>query len=185
MRILCKRRPRVKKQKTLTTSMRANLHQTDTYSTNDTSFSSSRYRPIIISNTADSHNESNRSQSQSCSLLNTSMPHALQNYSPMNPLVTQNQYHGNIEAIPITYQPPTTVNNEVYPTNKPNNILKNQTNKNSSFGLTAMGGGNVETYKSLGDVFGIQAAVDSMKTAAYANQEMIVASSASNVNGNH
>ena len=48
-----------------------------------------------------------------------------------------------------------------------------------------MGGGNVETYKSLGDVFGIQAAVDSMKTAAYANQEMIVASSASNVNGNH
>ena len=63
--------------------------------------------------------------------------------------------------------------------------IMNQTNKNS-FGLTAMGGGgNVETYKSLGDVFGIQAAVDSMKTAAYANQEMVAASSSSNVNGNH
>ena len=48
-----------------------------------------------------------------------------------------------------------------------------------------MGGGNVETYKSLGDVFGIQAAVDSMKTAAYANQEMAATSSVSNVNGNH
>ena len=48
-----------------------------------------------------------------------------------------------------------------------------------------MGGANVETYKSLGDVFGIQAAVDSMKTAAYANQEMAATSSVSNVNGNH
>ena len=48
-----------------------------------------------------------------------------------------------------------------------------------------MGGTNVETYKSLGDVFGIQAAVDSMKTAAYANQEMTAIASVSNVNGNH
>jgi hypothetical protein len=63
--------------------------------------------------------------------------------------------------------------------------IMNQTNKNTTFGLNAMGGGNVETYKSLGDVFGIQAAVDSMKTAAYANQEMITAASSSNVNGNH
>ena len=63
--------------------------------------------------------------------------------------------------------------------------IMNQANKNSSFGLTGMGGANVETYKSLGDVFGIQAAVDSMKTAAYANQEMAAASSGSNVNGNH
>ena len=61
----------------------------------------------------------------------------------------------------------------------------NQANKNSSFGLAGMGGANVETYKSLGDVFGIQAAVDSMKTAAYANQEMAATSSVSNVNGNH
>ena len=63
--------------------------------------------------------------------------------------------------------------------------IMNQANKNSSFGLTGMGGANVETYKSLGDVFGIQAAVDSMKTAAYANQEMAATSSVSNVNGNH
>lgn len=60
----------------------------------------------------------------------------------------------------------------------------NQTTKNSSLGFTAMGGG-LETYKSLGDVFGIQAAVDSMKTAAYANQETIVSSAGSNMNGNH
>ena len=60
----------------------------------------------------------------------------------------------------------------------------NQTTKNSSLGFTAMGGG-LETYKSLGDVFGIQAAVDSMKTAAYANQDTISTSSGSNMNGNH
>ena len=54
----------------------------------------------------------------------------------------------------------------------------NQTTKNPSIGFNAVGGG-LETYKSLGDVFGIQAAVDSMKTATYANHE-IVASTASN-----
>ena len=129
--ILCRRKSKAEKQRALITSMRANLHHTDPYSTTNTSFNSSRYRPTIISNTEDLHNESNKSQSRSCNILNTSMPLALQNYSPMNPLITQNQYHGNIEAIPITYQPPTTVNNEVYPTNKPDNILKNQTNKNS------------------------------------------------------
>ena len=65
--------------------------------------------------------------------------------------------------------------------------IMNQANKNSSFGLTGMGGANVETYKSLGDVFGIQAAVDSMKTAAYANLERTAAATnaVSNVNGNH
>ena len=46
-----------------------------------------------------------------------------------------------------------------------------------------MGGSNVETYKSLGDVFGIQAAVDSMKTAAYGNQEIVPGPSVTNVNG--
>ena len=63
--------------------------------------------------------------------------------------------------------------------------IMNPTTKNSSLGFTAMGGG-LETYKSLGDVFGIQAAVDSMKTAAYANQETVSSSStASNMNGTH
>ena len=56
-------------------------------------------------------------------------------------------------------------------------------NNKGSFGLNAMGGSNVETYKSLGDVFGIQAAVDSMKTAAYGNQEIVPGPSVTNVNG--
>ena len=60
--------------------------------------------------------------------------------------------------------------------------VMNHGNK-GSFGLNAMGGSNVETYKSLGDVFGIQAAVDSMKTAAYGNQEIVPGPSVTNVNG--
>ena len=51
--------------------------------------------------------------------------------------------------------------------------IMNQSAKNSTLGFNGMGSG-LETYKSLGDVFGIQAAVESMKTATtYANHDAV------------
>ena len=128
--VLCRKRSKKKKQRALIKSLQTNLHQAELYSTNNSSFNSTRYRPISSNHTTDLNSAHSRSQSQSCSILNTSMPHALQDYSLMNPLSTQNQYHPNLAAIPLTYQPPTNINHETYPTSEcSSKILKNKSNK--------------------------------------------------------
>ena len=128
--VLCRKRSKKKKQRALIKSLQTNLHQADLYSTNNSSFNSTRYRPISSNHTIDLNSAHSRSQSQSCSILNTSMPHALQDYSLMNPLSTQNQYHPNLAAIPLTYQPPTNINHETFPTSEcSSKILKNKSNK--------------------------------------------------------